>query len=73
MLPKTDQHETFMRHALKEARAALAGGEFPVGCVLVHKNRILARGHRQGTADKDHKGGPFSETDHAVIITLQRY
>lgn len=73
MLPRTDQHETFMRQALQEARAALASGEFPVGCVLAHKDRILARGHRRGTADTHNEGRLFSETDHAEIITLQRY
>lgn len=37
----------FMREALKEARAALAAGEVPVGAVVVCNNRIIARAHNQ--------------------------
>lgn len=35
----------FMAEALKEARAALAAGEIPVGAVIVRDGAILARGH----------------------------
>ena len=59
--------------ALEEARAALSAGEFPVGCVLAHDKRIIVRGHRQGTAQSSGGSARFSETDHAEIITLQRY
>lgn len=70
---KTDAHETLMRLALDEARTALAEGEFPVGCVLAHAGRVLVSGHRHGTAEKMAGQNRFSETDHAEIITLQRY
>ena len=39
-----DADEVFMRVALLEAQRAFAEGEVPVGAVLVHKGRILARG-----------------------------
>jgi len=37
--------ESFMREALKEARAAFEDGEVPVGAVIVCRNRIIARTH----------------------------
>lgn len=42
-----DKHETFMRKALDEARAAAAEGEIPVGAIIVCGNRIIARAHNQ--------------------------
>ena len=44
-MPNPD--ETFMREALKEAKKAFEAEEVPVGAVLVHNNRIIARGHNQ--------------------------
>ena len=35
----------FMREALREAEAALAEDEIPIGAVIVWKGRIIARGH----------------------------
>ena len=35
----------FMAEALREARAAFAAGEIPVGAVIVRDGAILARGH----------------------------
>ena len=36
---------SFMLEALKEARKAFEADEVPVGCVIVFKNRIIARAH----------------------------
>lgn len=41
--PYSDEH--FMKLALKEAEAALAKDEVPVGAVVVSGNQIIARGH----------------------------
>lgn len=57
----------FMGEALKEARRALARGEFPVGCVLVYQDRVVARGRRKGTVD-----GGGNELDHAEMVALRR-
>lgn len=35
----------YMRRALKEAMAAMSGGEIPVGAVVVCRGRIIARAH----------------------------
>jgi tRNA(adenine34) deaminase len=37
--------EWFMNEALKEALKAYDSDEVPVGCVVVSRNRIIARGH----------------------------
>ncbi|MFH0996347.1 MAG: nucleoside deaminase [Pseudomonadota bacterium] len=60
-------HAFFMEEALAGARQALARGEFPVGCVIVHAGKIIAGGFRQGTA-----GELVSETDHAEILALKQ-
>ena len=40
-------HEAFMRLALEEAEAALAEDEVPVGAVIVHQSKVIARAHNQ--------------------------
>lgn len=44
--PSSDD-ERFMVEALKEAWKAFQKEEVPVGAVLVHKGRVIARGHNQ--------------------------
>ena len=34
-----------MREALREAQAALAAGEIPIGAVVVSRGRVIGRGH----------------------------
>ena len=60
-------YEFFMKKALDEAQAALASGEFPVGCVMVHDNKILVSGARRGTT-----GDYPNEVDHAEMVALKR-
>ena len=52
-----------MSEALKEARKAAQEDEVPVGCVLVHKGKIIARAHNQVERLKD-------PTAHAEMIAL---
>ena len=40
-----DKCDLYMREALKEAGRAFEEDEVPVGAVVVHKGRIIARGH----------------------------
>jgi tRNA(adenine34) deaminase len=40
-------HDHFMRIALEEAELALRENEVPVGAVIVHEGRIIARAHNQ--------------------------
>ena len=52
-----------MNEALKEARAALDEDEVPVGAVIVHAGRIVARAHNQRETLND-------PTAHAEMIAL---
>ncbi|MFH1656133.1 MAG: tRNA adenosine(34) deaminase TadA [Candidatus Omnitrophota bacterium] len=53
----------FMKEALKEAREAFEKDEVPVGAVVVHKGKIIARAHNQ----VELLGDP---TAHAEMIAL---
>jgi tRNA(adenine34) deaminase len=55
----------FMRAALAEAAKAAAGGEVPVGAVVVREGRIIARGANRPIGSSD-------PTAHAEIIALRR-
>ncbi|MFA5093487.1 MAG: tRNA adenosine(34) deaminase TadA [Candidatus Omnitrophota bacterium] len=58
-----DKHIIFMQEALKEARKAFSEDEVPVGAVIVHEDKIIARGHNQIERLKD-------PTAHAEIIAI---
>lgn len=54
-----------MKLALEEAQKAFAAGQFPVGCVLVVGDEVMATGGRENSDI------PFSELDHAEIVALR--
>lgn len=57
----------FMGLAIDQARIAFENNEFPVGCVIVQNDVILASGNRKGTT----QDLPFfSEINHAEIRAL---
>ncbi|MDY0360476.1 MAG: nucleoside deaminase [Desulforegulaceae bacterium] len=58
--------ELFMKEALKEASKALNSNEFPVGCVIVSQNQIIARGKREKSISQIP-----SEIDHAEINAIR--
>lgn len=60
--PQNDD-ERFMLEALKEAWKAYQNEEVPVGAVLVHQGRIIARGHNQVEMLKD-------ATAHAEMLCM---
>ena len=53
-----------MQEALKEAQAAAAAGEVPIGAVLVHDGKVLARSNNRTIRDND-------PTAHAEILVLR--
>ena len=57
--------DQFMEAAIEEARTGLAEGGIPIGSVLVHRGRILGRGHNR----RVQQGSP---TLHAEIDALER-
>lgn len=63
----TENHAHFMQQALLQAQQALEEGEFPVGCVMVHDQQIIATGRRVGT-----RLDTPSELEHAEIIALRQ-
>lgn len=58
-------HRSFMEKALEEARRAAKEGEVPVGAVVVHAGKIIARGHNLSGASGDPR-------DHAEMIVLRQ-
>ena len=58
-----EQDEKMMREALKEAQAAMAAGEIPIGAVVAWKGRIIGRGHNM--TEKLH-----DTTAHAEMIAI---
>ena len=52
--------------ALLEAEKSLQAGDFPVGCVVVCDDEIVARGRRQHSTEDSN-----NELDHAEIVALR--
>lgn len=46
-------HEKYMKEALKQAKKAYVLGEVPIGCVIVHEDRIIGRGYNRRNTDKN--------------------
>jgi len=55
--------EFYMQEALKEAKRAFEEDEVPVGCVIVHEGKIIAKGRNQVEKLKD-------PTAHAEMLAL---
>ena len=58
-----EQDERFMREALREAQAAAAEDEVPIGAVVVCRDRVIAKGHNMVEALSD-------PTAHAEMIAI---
>ena len=56
--------EEWMDVALAQARMAADAGEVPVGCVLVHEDRVIAKAHNLRESIQD-------PTAHAELIALR--
>ena len=54
----------FMQQALEEARGAASDNEVPIGAVLVHENKIIARSGNRTIRDCD-------PTAHAEIVVIR--
>lgn len=59
----TKLDELFMQEALRQARKAFEADEVPVGAVIVHDTKVIARAHNQVETLKD-------PTAHAEMIAI---
>ena len=62
---KRREDEAFMREAMRQAQKAAALGDVPIGCVIVFRGTIIARGYNRRNADK-------SVLSHAEIISIKK-
>ncbi len=60
-----NEHEHFMKEALKQAKKAYKKLEVPVGAVIVKNGKIIARAYNQ-------KETKFDTTKHAEILAIQK-
>ena len=57
--------ERYMAEAIRQARKAVAIDEVPIGCVIVHDNKIIARGYNRRNCDA-------STLAHAEIMAIRK-
>lgn len=58
-------HEKYMKAAIREAKKALKLHEVPIGCVIVHGDKIIGRGYNRRNTDKTALG-------HAEITAIKK-
>lgn len=54
-----------MKEAIKQAKKAEALNEVPIGCVIVYKDKIVARGYNRRITDKN-------TLSHAELIAIKK-
>lgn len=57
--------ESFMKQAVKQAKKAYAKLETPIGCVIVHEDKIIARGYNKRNMKKN-------TLAHAEILAINK-
>ena len=57
--------ESFMKQAVKQAKKAYAKLETPIGCVIVHEDKIIARGYNKRNIKKN-------TLAHAEILAINK-
>ena len=65
MRKKMSEDEKFMKEAFRQAKKAYAMEETPIGCVLVHEGKIIARGYNKRNKKKN-------TLAHAEIIVIDK-
>ena len=59
------QHELFMKKALQQAKVALSHDEVPIGAVVVHNGKVIARAHNVRNATRN-------AINHAEMLAIQK-
>jgi tRNA(adenine34) deaminase len=62
-------HIHFMKEALKEAEVAVQSGELPIGAVIVHEGKVIARGHAHHVA----RGSKIAHAEMNALLEAERY
>ena len=60
-----DEDIKYMKQAIRLAKKAAANGDVPIGCVIVHEGKIIARGYNRRNADK-------TTLAHAEILAIKK-
>ena len=58
-------HEKYMKAAISQAQKALKLNEVPIGCIIVHNDKIIGRGYNRRNTDKTALG-------HAEITAIRK-
>jgi tRNA(adenine34) deaminase len=48
-----DNHEKYMKEAIKQAKKAYRIEEVPIGCVIVYEDKVIARGYNRRNIDQN--------------------
>ena len=59
------EDEKFMKEAIKLAKKAADAGEVPIGCVIVHDDKIIGRGYNRRNTD-------HSSLSHAEMTAIKK-
>lgn len=59
------QEEKYMKEAIRQAKKAAAVGDVPIGCVIVHEDKIIARAYNQRNKKK-------TTLAHAELLAIQK-
>ena len=65
MTKAIDIQEKYMKEALRQAKKAADAGDVPIGCVIVHEGKIIARGYNKRNQQKTALG-------HAEIAAIRK-
>ncbi len=60
-----NEHEKYMKEAIKQAKKAEANKDVPIGCVIVYDGKIIARGYNRRNMDK-------TTLAHAEILAIKK-
>ena len=62
---KEKRDKKYMRQAIRQAEKAAAIGEVPIGCIIVHGDKVIGRGYNRRNTDK-------STLSHAEITAIRK-
>ena len=60
-----EEHEKYMKEAIRLAKKAYRLGDVPIGCVIVYQDKIIGRGYNRRKTDKN-------TLSHAEIIAIRK-